>query len=367
MSLYKRGGIWWYEFVLLGKRVRESCHTAKKTIARQAMERHRESLERALAGMPAGENNSRIASIAEVIDEYLRLYPVDHRAKSVSSANGRLKQVKSKLGSVLVPSVNENRVLEYMKLRLAEGASGRTINMEIGELSRAIGRQWSQIWPKVRKLEERKDVGRALSTTEEVALLNGLRASESPILGPFVQIALLTGMRSGEIQQLTWGQIDLSKRILRVGKAKTHAGSGRLIPVSDDLLPVLLSHREWFVLRFGEPLPDWYLFPFGSSASGDPTRHIQHVKTAWNTLRRRTGVNCRFHDLRHTAATKMAEAGTAESTMLALFGHVSRAMLERYSHVRMEAKREAVGALRLATLSVVPTISHTEKFEKIIQ
>ena len=55
-------------------------------------------------------------------------------------------------------------------------------------------------------------------------------------------------------------------------------------------------------------------------------------------LRTKAGVQCRLHDLRHTAATKMAEAGVPESTMLALMGHMSRAMLERYSHIRMAAK-----------------------------
>jgi hypothetical protein len=44
----------------------------------------------------------------------------------------------------------------------------------------------------------------------------------------------------------------------------------------------------------------------------------------------------------------MAEAGTPESTMLALMGHMSRAMLERYSHIRLAAKRDAVEALNLA-------------------
>ena len=43
----------------------------------------------------------------------------------------------------------------------------------------------------------------------------------------------------------------------------------------------------------------------------------------------------------------MAEAGVPESTMLALMGHMSRAMLERYSHIRMAAKRKAVEALTL--------------------
>jgi hypothetical protein len=43
----------------------------------------------------------------------------------------------------------------------------------------------------------------------------------------------------------------------------------------------------------------------------------------------------------------MAEAGVPESTMLALAGHMSRAMLERYSHICMQAKREAVQVLAL--------------------
>src|SRR5947209_479076 len=64
-------------------------------------------------------------------------------------------------------------------------------------------------------------------------------------------------------------------------------------------------------------------------------------------LRRRTGVCCRLHDLRHTFATGLAERGVPESTMLALMGHMSRAMLERYSHIRMAAKREAVAGATL--------------------
>ncbi|MBL8294001.1 MAG: tyrosine-type recombinase/integrase [Bryobacterales bacterium] len=62
-------------------------------------------------------------------------------------------------------------------------------------------------------------------------------------------------------------------------------------------------------------------------------------------MRKKAKVECRWHDLRHTVCTKMAEAGVPESTMLAIMGHMSRAMLERYSHIRMHAKREAVEAL----------------------
>src|SRR5215475_4587897 len=68
-----------------------------------------------------------------------------------------------------------------------------------------------------------------------------------------------------------------------------------------------------------------------------------------NILTIRAKVNCRFHDLRHTAITKLAEQGVPDSTMKALAGHVHDKMLERYSHIRMAAKREAVAALALPT------------------
>jgi len=50
----------------------------------------------------------------------------------------------------------------------------------------------------------------------------------------------------------------------------------------------------------------------------------------------------------------MAEAGVPESTMLAIMGHMSRAMLERYSHIRMAAKRDAVKSLELPEVSSLP-------------
>ena len=53
----------------------------------------------------------------------------------------------------------------------------------------------------------------------------------------------------------------------------------------------------------------------------------------------------RFHDLRHTAITKLAESLASEQTIMAISGHVSRRMLELYSHIRMEAKRKALDAI----------------------
>lgn len=125
------------------------------------------------------------------------------------------------------------------------------------------------------------------------------------------------------------------------------SGTGRILPINDDLITVLYAHRQWFVEHFGQPRRDHYLLPWGSPVPADPERHAREVKTAWTKARRRAKVPCRLHDLRHTYATALAEAGLPESTMLALMGHMSRAMLEHYSHIRMRAKRDAAASVRL--------------------
>jgi integrase len=347
MALYKRGGVWWYSFIFAGKRVQESAKTSRKTIAAEAEKNRRLELERTLAGIPVEKKTNRISSVADVVGVYRGRYEIDHRERpqSVLFSRGRLAHITRLLGNALLPDVTQDVVRGYIKTRLEDGASGRTINMELGELSRAIGKPWSILWPKVRKQEERKNVGKALSAEQEARLTEAGVRSRSQIINAFVRVALLTGMRSGENRTLTWEQVDFSTRIVTVGRAKSECGTGRQIPMNEELFQVLSAHAEWYTKRFGEAKPEYYLFPFGKPTPNDPTRPISDISSAWETIREAAGVNCRLHDLRHTVATKMAEAGVPESTMLALLGHMSRAMLERYSHIRMVAKRQAVEAL----------------------
>jgi integrase len=313
--------------------------------------------------------------VNDVVSAYLSTYSLTHRPKSVLFAKGRLTHITRLLGTTLLPDLTEPVIHDYMKTRVQEHVCGRTINMELGELSRAIGHPWSLLWPKVRKMEEHKDVGKALSIEEEERLLEAIRDHASPnrsqLIGTFVRIALLTGMRSGEITNLTWGQIDFAQRVITVGKAKTSSGTGRQIPMNSDLFGVLSLHALWFTSRFGEAKPAFFVFPFGKPTPNDPTRCITDITSAWDALRKRANVQCRLHDLRHTVATKMAEDGVPESTMLALLGHMSRAMLERYSHIRMAAKRKAMEALTTVRTGrnsdAVPTHSPTEEKLEVVQ
>jgi integrase len=69
------------------------------------------------------------------------------------------------------------------------------------------------------------------------------------------------------------------------------------------------------------------------------------LKTAWRTARARANIKGRFHDNRHTFVTDLAESGAGDEVIRDLAGHVSKDMLKHYSHIRTQAKRQAVEAL----------------------
>jgi integrase len=104
--------------------------------------------------------------------------------------------------------------------------------------------------------------------------------------------------------------------------------------------------------RFPTATPDLYLFPACENVRFDakkphlgqidPARPTKSWRTAWRRALSDVGLTIRFHDLRHTCITKLAESQASEQTIMAIAGHLTRAMLEHYSHIRMAAKRTAL-------------------------
>ena len=81
-------------------------------------------------------------------------------------------------------------------------------------------------------------------------------------------------------------------------------------------------------------------------SSLDPTQPLSSWKKAWRTLTTKAGLpGLRFHDLRHHLITELCESGASQQTMKSMAGHVSQRMLDRYSHIRLDAKRQALEAL----------------------
>jgi integrase len=113
--------------------------------------------------------------------------------------------------------------------------------------------------------------------------------------------------------------------------------------------------------------PEWYLFPgrLGKPAKGqkrplDPTRPVTTLKTSWKNVKKQAGVSGRFHDIRHTLVTELCESGAGDQTIMDIAGHVSPQMLKRYSHIRMQAKRNALEAIGQRSAQPAVSKSATE-------
>jgi len=258
--------------------------------------------------------------------------------------------------------VDVNDIAEYRSKRLAAAVSNRTVNYEIGAL-RGILRQfglWGPIADRVKALPERHDVGRAIPPEEETKVLVAASHSRSPALLPLVLISLDTGMRVGETQalrrkdlSLAWKNAAIQRGEITVPKSKTAAGAGRVIPLSRRVCASLSLWLE----RFPEAGPDSFLFPYHKvGLAGDSrvpvlydvnlNRPMGSWRKAWRIACKAAGVRYRPHDMRHTFISRLAEnPNVSEQTIKALAGHVSRQMLERYSHIRSVAKQAAIQAL----------------------
>ena len=88
---------------------------------------------------------------------------------------------------------------------------------------------------------------------------------------------LNTGLRDKELREIRWEQVDLlQKKALTVGKSKTEAGTGRVIPLNATAIAALTAHASWYAKRFGACNSEWFVFAFGRPPTqrSDAPNHI---------------------------------------------------------------------------------------------
>jgi integrase len=243
-------------------------------------------------------------------------------------------------------------VARYQEQRKKEGAAGATVNLEVATLRAVLRRSglWARLQPDVRMLPVRDDVGRALSPDEESRLLTAASESRSRSLLPALVVALNTGLRRGELAGLGWGQIDLETRRVTVGKSKTRAGSGRKVPLNERAFSAFSAWARRFPFRRAEH----YVFPSEKYGQGgaaydiEPESSIGTFKEGWEAAKKRAGVSCRWHDLRHTFCTRLLEGGTAFPIVAAIMGWSAATtvrMAQRYGHLSADTLSAAVAIL----------------------
>jgi integrase len=325
----------------------------------------------------------------------------DDRERYEESAKHARESVRRILDHLLPPFGNrllvdiEARDIEtYQAMRLHEKAANATVNRDVGVLRQIMRKHgsWARIAPGVKMLPERRDAGKAISPAQERILLLECYRSRSWVLFPFVVVALDTGGRFNTIRRLRWKDIDFEHGCIRFGKDKTVAGTGRVVPLSRRALSVLQSLAS----EFPDRKPNDYVFPcerhkvFKDQALDsyswftrlDPSRPLGTPKTAWQTVKKNsrrycpnctsgvladglaplTGYHCtdcsyetedlplgltgvRFHDLRHTAVSRMVAAKIPLPMIAKIVGWSPATlalMIARYGHFRLDEMRAAV-------------------------
>jgi integrase len=195
-------------------------------------------------------------------------------------------------------------------------------------------------WPK----ENNKRV-RCLADDEEARLMRKLSAR----LRPLVVLALNTGMRRGELLGLRWKDIDLVNRTITIREAKS--GEGRRIPMNAQAYDTLSRARRERI-RKGEAGAGLTAFRelavFGPSAAAMVMALKRHFDSAVKAAKVE---DFRFHDLRHTFASRLAMRNFNLPTIGELLGHKTLTMTARYAHLLPDHLKRAVAALDTRTLA----------------
>ena len=354
MALFKRGSIWWYEFVVDGHRIRESSRETNQIAARRVETARKDQLNKGEAIDPKRPKDR----FDDAVDSYLLDNEARWAPKTMILHRTSMKHLAGPFGKLRLSEITARHIARYQTTRKKEGASGRSINIEVGLVRQVLGKNglWAFIQKDVHMLPEREDVGRALTADEQHRLLAACKKSASRSLYPAVLVSMHTGLRNAELRLMRWRQVDLLNETVTVGKSKTAGGEGRVVPLSNAALQCL---KDWRT-QFPDALPAHFVFPterygligeqgtFGGEVRPYhviPEVAVQSWSTAWTTARKVAGVDCRWHDLRHSFVSLLAQGKATDTTITALAGWMSKKMMERYSHVQSEAKRQAISVL----------------------
>jgi integrase len=244
-------------------------------------------------------------------------------------------------GAGRLDQINAFAVGRYKKARRDAGAAPATINRELSTLShlllRAVEWRWLERRPdQVKKFAEGRGRVIALNDEECARLLTAALASTDPYCWLFILYGLNTAMRHSEILASRFDQIDWIRQRQFVPRAKAGA---REQPLTLELVHVLEHERAMRTDRMG------WIFPSPHADSG--TGHRARMNNAFTDAVRRAGLSGKItpHTMRHTAITRLVQAGVDLPTIQRISGHKVLAMVLRYAHVHDHHVDAGIAAL----------------------
>jgi integrase len=381
-SVFKPGGspFFYIAYVVNGKQVTESARTKTKEVAIAKLRARINSVER-------GEQEPQRADkilLAELLTDVLLDYKVNEQSTlddaesrvrlhlgpffciHVATENGRTVSLSGGVRAIHVKSTDAQR---YILRRRAEGAADASTANELALLRRAfsLGVERGKIHH-APPISLPKNYDKKRTGFVEPAQFRTLMSNLPQHLKALVSLAFHTGMRRGELLDLRWSQVDLAEGIIVLSDEQTKNGEARTIPVpaeplamlrmqkvrrdSDDATMEFAFFRERRLCVDG---PGTALVPLGDfrvgweracclSGLGAMVQvGVLKVGDAEEPILRYRGLL--MHDLRRSAIRQLVRAGVTETVAMAISGHKTRSVFDRYNITALADLKDAAKKL----------------------
>lgn len=343
MVVYQHeNGRWYYRFQIRGKGYHKAIPEAtSRRDAEKAEAIMRAELLQGKFNLADNRGEMLFTKLVDVYIEYTKANNASYKTCIGKAERFRAYFANKKLCDitpVMVEQYRKKRRSEYKDQKSEKPIANTTINREVEILRKmfniAIDNEWCDKNPAsskvVKKLKEENILERYLSVEEEASLFAQC-IGEHSYMKPILICALNTGMRKSEILGLKWNCVNMKERFMTL--LHTKSGKKRKIIINSKLMPVLEELKEVKCCD--------YVF-------SNPTTQNRYfdLKRSFDSICKKANIeNLRFHDLRHTAGTRMVAAGIDLVVVQDILGHADIKTTMRYTHPVNERKMLAFEAL----------------------
>jgi len=267
------------------------------------------------------------STFVEFVDEWWRLHAQVNMINPERAEWYVIEKLKSHFGNLKLIGVTQKHIEEW-KAELAAKVSSSTVNRQLTTLKSIFNKavEWGKIpispAKKVKKMRENEGRTRYL-TSDEISKLLSMSSGDVKI---FLQFAIYTGMRLGNLQRLEWDDIDFSTGVIHVLKPKS--GKKYDVPLNDTLIDLIKTMTK----------------------GQRPTGIVLNTRDIGRKMRRLFKEadikNSNIHVLRHTFASHLVMKGNGLYAVSQLLGHADMKMTQRYSHLGPNHQKLAVNSLK---------------------
>ena len=326
-------GPWWMKYYRDSRPFYESTDTEDKTEARRKLKGREGQVANGLHHGPQTERTRFEDLVAGIRQDYAL-----NERKSVRRLNDFITHLSVHFKQLRASAITTDRVKEYVATRREEDAANGTINRELACLKRMFKLAFQSTPPKVARIPhipmlEEHNVRSGFFSHEEYLAVRGVLPDYAQVA---VSITYYTGLRIGEVLGLRWSQVDLGEGKLSLTPLQTKTETSRVVYLPPDLHRVLVEAKRRHEATY--PASPWVCQRHGE--------RLQEIKRCWKHACKRMGLEGRLvHDFRRTAVRNMTRAGIPEKVAMAISGHKTRSVFDRYNIVNETDLKVAAKAL----------------------